>query len=262
MSDGFLSRWTRRKRAARAAERDGRDTADIPEAGIVAEADGAPETLDESLPPASPDAASEPAEAAEPLPELPSLDALTRESDLAPFLRAGVPTALRNAALRRMWSIDPAIRDFVSEAREYAYDWNTPGGVPGLGPLLPSDDVQAMLRRIVGGGAGEPPMPEGIVPGDEAGTGVPDIAAAAEPRQDESEQDEARLEEPGQGGREDGPDQIAGTPLLSATMPTVEPGRVSPPGGSEAVAAEAWPTAGPGSAPRARLRRHGGAMPA
>ncbi len=47
-----------------------------------------------------------------------------------------------------MWSLDPGIRDFVSEAREYAYDWNTPGGVPGLGPLLPSDDVKAMLARL------------------------------------------------------------------------------------------------------------------
>ncbi|MBL7309634.1 DUF3306 domain-containing protein, partial [Escherichia coli] len=82
---------------------------------------------------------------------LPSLEALTAETDLTPFLRAGIPAVLRNAALRRMWSLDPAIRDFVSEAREYAYDWNSPGGVPGLGPLLPSDDVQAMLGRLLGG---------------------------------------------------------------------------------------------------------------
>ena len=49
-----------------------------------------------------------------------------------------------------MWSLDPAIRDYVGEAREYAYDWNVPGGVPGNGPLLPTDDVGAMLGRIFG----------------------------------------------------------------------------------------------------------------
>jgi hypothetical protein len=50
-----------------------------------------------------------------------------------------------------MWALDPAIRDFVGEARDYAYDWNAPGGVPGSGPLLASDDVDALLRRAIGG---------------------------------------------------------------------------------------------------------------
>src|SRR3546814_8539167 len=45
--------------------------------------------------------------------------------------------------------LDPAIRDFVGHARDYAYDWNTPGGVPGSGALQP-EDVAAMVRRIFG----------------------------------------------------------------------------------------------------------------
>ncbi|MBX9757577.1 MAG: DUF3306 domain-containing protein, partial [Beijerinckiaceae bacterium] len=57
------------------------------------------------------------------------------QTNIADFMRKEVPAALRNAALRRAWSTDPAIRDYVNPAREYAYDWNTPGGVPGNGPL-------------------------------------------------------------------------------------------------------------------------------
>ncbi|KQP42928.1 hypothetical protein ASF49_03720 [Methylobacterium sp. Leaf104] len=93
---------------------------------------------------------------AEAIARLPRIEDLTAETELAPFLRAGIPAVLRKAALRRMWSVDPAIRDFVSEAREYAYDWNTPGGVPGLGPMLPTDDIKAMVERIMTGHAPQP----------------------------------------------------------------------------------------------------------
>ncbi|MGT2478788.1 DUF3306 domain-containing protein (plasmid) [Methylobacterium oryzae CBMB20] len=155
-------------RAAALAERGAPpDTAPLPEpdAGAAEAAAIAPETGPEARPPVS-----EPADDA--VVELPSLEALTPETDLVPFLRAGVPAALRNAALRRMWSLDPAIRDFVQrEAREYAYDWNTPGGVPGLGPLLPSDDVQAMLGRLLGGAAQA--APEGVETRDREAEGSP-----------------------------------------------------------------------------------------
>lgn len=153
MSDGILSRWARRKQAVRAAERA-----------------AAQPTKAEDLPSASFDEGSQmsPAEAspeeadalAEAIASLPRLEDLTAETDLAPFLRAGIPSVLRNAALRRMWSVDPAIRDFVSEAREYAYDWNTPGGVPGLGPMLPTDDVKAMVERVMRGHAPAPQADE------------------------------------------------------------------------------------------------------
>ncbi|WP_432443236.1 DUF3306 domain-containing protein [Methylobacterium aquaticum] len=129
MSDGFLARWSRRKRDE--ARRPPEPPAVVPEAASPAE----DET---SLSP-------------EELAQLPSLDALTAATDLTPFLRTGVPRVLRNAALRRMWSIDPAIRDFVSEAREYAYDWNTPGGVPGTGGAISAEDVRAMVEKVFGG---------------------------------------------------------------------------------------------------------------
>lgn len=140
MSDGFLSRWARRKRDVLQSER----VAPPVEAGVVS-----PDAEAVEAGASPPEVETEPDAIADLLADLPSLTDLTAETDLIPFLRAGVPAALRNAALRKMWSVDPAIRDFVSEAREYAYDWNTPGGVPGLGPLLPSDDVKAMLSRMI-----------------------------------------------------------------------------------------------------------------
>ena len=45
--------------------------------------------------------------------------------------------------------LDPAIRDFVGHARDYAYDWNTPGGVPGSGTIH-SDEAMAMVRHVFG----------------------------------------------------------------------------------------------------------------
>jgi Protein of unknown function (DUF3306) len=106
---------------------------------------------------------------AEEIAALPSLEELTAETDMSGFLRKGVPEPLRNAALRRMWSLDPKIRDFVCEAREYAYDWNTPGGVPGSsGPLPAAEDIARMAARIVGGEQAE---------ADRAGVDKPRAAA-------------------------------------------------------------------------------------
>ncbi len=147
MSDGFLARWSRRKRD------EARRPADIPTV--------APETAMPAGAPAEDEASLSPEELA----QLPSLDALTAATDLTPFLRTGVPRVLRNAALRRMWSVDPAIRDFVSEAREYAYDWNTPGGVPGTGGAISAEDVRAMVEKVFGGVEETPPCADS----DEAG---------------------------------------------------------------------------------------------
>lgn len=257
MRDGFLTRWTRRKLAVRAAER-AADSAADPSAGPSANAtEGKGAAADASarhgpaggantapVPSGSvPDpVADHPAATSDPLPELPDLDALTRESDLTPFLRAGVPATLRNAALRRMWSIDPAIRDFVSEAREYAYDWNSPGGVPGLGPLLPSDDVQAMLRKILGGRPVETAAPE-------AGES-PSLAEAAAPDPDVVPEAEPPTEEPGR----------AALTVQASSLPESAPSPAS--AETDAILPASRPGSIPAAAPGPRLRRHGGAMPA
>ena len=77
---------------------------------------------------------------------LPAIDDLTPQSDIRVFMRAGVPKSLRNAALRKMWLITPAIRDHVDPAVDYAWDWNTPGGVPGDG-IAPSPERAAQMLR-------------------------------------------------------------------------------------------------------------------
>ncbi|KQQ27154.1 hypothetical protein ASF53_19855 [Methylobacterium sp. Leaf123] len=235
MSDGFLSRWARRKEAVRATERTvapAHPDADEAEVNLDTEAhtgEGSPAPQPVVLTGDEPEAGPD-----DLLARLPSLDALTPETDLTAFLQAGVPTALRNAALRRMWSLDPAIRDFVSEAREYAYDWNTPGGVPGMGPLLPTDDVKAMLKRIVDGvpvAAEEEPAPES----QEAPTASSEDAA---------ESADTALPEPE-------------TDPATASLPMPMPDMHAP----VAVAAVDAPEVEQPTLPRPRLRRHGGAMP-
>ncbi|MBV9393531.1 MAG: DUF3306 domain-containing protein [Methylobacteriaceae bacterium] len=136
----FLSRWSRLKQQSelRRAQRS-QPAAPGPAEPAQTEEQAGPET------PAIPELPPEE------LAALPRLEDLTPQTNLAPFLRAGVPASLRNAALRRMWALDPAIRDRVGDALDYAYDWNLPGGVPGTGPLLASDDVQSMLRTILAG---------------------------------------------------------------------------------------------------------------
>jgi hypothetical protein len=135
---GFLARWSQRKQEAKQPERD----APVADAEIAA----------------APATEAEPADEFD-LSGLPSLEELTSETDITAFLRKGVPEHLRNAALRKSWALDPAIRNYVNPALEYAYDWNTPGGVPGGGELGAGIDVARMVSQIMGTGErpAEPP---------------------------------------------------------------------------------------------------------
>jgi hypothetical protein len=139
-ADGFLARWSRRKQEARREE-------------PAAPLDPTPVEPDAQLG-AEPEA---------PPPELPPIESITAETDISVFLAKGVADSIRNAALRRMWSLDPAIRDNVGDARDYAYDWNTPGGVPGFGAIDPSYDVEGTIARMFSGPQepkGEDALPE------------------------------------------------------------------------------------------------------
>ena len=115
MSDDFLARWSRRKQEAKAA------------------------------PAPAPEPAPKPVAKAEPefdittLPPLESINALT---DMTAFLQKGVPAELARAALRRVWTADPAIRDFVGLA-ENAWDFTDPNAMAGFGPLYPTGDQSA-----------------------------------------------------------------------------------------------------------------------
>jgi hypothetical protein len=123
--DRFLSRWSQRKRLALEEARKAAEAAPAPPEPVAEE-----EPFDLSL--------------------LPDLESLTPETDISLFLQKGVPDELRNVALRKMWALDPAIRDYVGDALDYAWDWNVPGGVPGGGELGAGFDTAKMVAQIFG----------------------------------------------------------------------------------------------------------------
>ena len=104
------------------------------------------------------------------LSSLPTLEELTETTDITAFLEKGVPEHLRNAALRKSWALDPAIRNYVNPALEYAYDWNTPGGVPGGGELDAGVDVARLVSQIMGEPAAEIANPNASSGNDAAGS--------------------------------------------------------------------------------------------
>jgi hypothetical protein len=133
---GFLARWSQRKQEAKQPEPDAL----------------AAESAESSSSPAPP---SEDVTPEFDLSTLPKLEELTGSTDITAFLRKGVPEHLRNAALQKSWALDPAIRNYVNPALEYAYDWNAPGGVPGGGELDAGVDVARLVSQIMGEPAAE-----------------------------------------------------------------------------------------------------------
>ena len=103
-----------------------------------------------ALPPAASAAALSPGEA-QPLfdpASLPPIESIVAGSDISAFLAAGVPADLTRAALRRVWSSDPMIRDFVGLS-ENSWDFNAPGAMPGFGPIG-KDEVARLVTRLLG----------------------------------------------------------------------------------------------------------------
>ena len=80
---------------------------------------------------------------------MPPIEAIGADTDISAFLRKGVPSALRHAALRRVWSADPAIRDFVGPNENF-WDAAGPDGIPGFGDLDPNLDVKRMVSELFG----------------------------------------------------------------------------------------------------------------
>lgn len=122
--DGFLTRWSRRKRAAR-------DGAAAPEQQ--------PADAPAEEPPFDPAT-------------LPPVESLGPDSDYTLFLRKQVPEALRREALRRLWLSEPSVVNYEPLV-DYAWDFTA----PGYGALAPGDDVVRLAREVLEGiGAGDP----------------------------------------------------------------------------------------------------------
>jgi hypothetical protein len=136
-SEPFLTRWSRLKRETPEKETAAPDRA----------AEPAPAEASEPAAPAA--AAGEKQASAVDLEALPSIDSLTAESDIAVFLREGVPAELRKAALRRAWTADPAIRDFIGIA-ENQWDFTDPGAIPGFGPMAPGETTGELVAAALG----------------------------------------------------------------------------------------------------------------
>jgi hypothetical protein len=142
--ESFLARWFRRKRGT------------------------TPTARGQSNPKSTGDTAASKAAAASLSPEetqslfdstsLPPIESICTGSDIRPFLAPGVPADLTRAALRRAWSADPAIRDFIGLS-ENSWDFNAPGGVPGSGSLTAAD-----ARRLLARMMGEIEMPQASEP--------------------------------------------------------------------------------------------------
>ena len=129
----FLDRWSRRKVEAAGESEPGGSKAAAP-------ALGEGKTEEVAFDPAS----------------LPPLDSITVQTDISAFLKPGVPPDLARAALRRAWSSDPAIRDFIGPV-ENGWDFNHPNGIPGFGPIDAGD-----VARLLAQGIGAPPEPAAV----------------------------------------------------------------------------------------------------
>ena len=143
----FIARWSRRKRES--AEEEAEATEPAAASGVSDETAHADDDRGEAggVPPARSGASELTSEFD--WTKLPPVETITAESDIRAFLRAGVPPELTRAALRRAWAADPKIRDFVGLA-DYDWDFNTPGAIPGFGPLEMSEEVRRQVVRMIG----------------------------------------------------------------------------------------------------------------
>jgi hypothetical protein len=141
----FIARWSRRKRG-RARRQRHKMPSDKPAAtrrcGRAPEDQGGARDVERAHGGAGEPAACD-------LTKLPPIESITADSDIRAFLAPGVPPEFTRAALRRAWSADPKIRDFVGLS-ENAWDFNAPGSMAGFGPLEMTDELRREVARMVG----------------------------------------------------------------------------------------------------------------
>jgi hypothetical protein len=141
MSDpgNFVSRWSRRKLEP-SQEGSGKD-APAQDHCVDQQAGGAaPEPAPAVI------ADDQPQEPPFDVASLPPIESITAGTDIRDFLKPGVPASLSHAALRRAWTSDPAIRDFIGIA-ENQWDF-TNDSIPGFGPINPAD-IPRLLAKII-----------------------------------------------------------------------------------------------------------------
>ena len=141
--EGFLGRWSRRKRAARGTGSDAPPATDVadangadsiervakpPRPGVmnteaseptIGELAGLAEPAADDAVAADPNADLTPLDdqASEP-PDLPPIGGLDKDSDFSVFMKQGVPEDLRRLALRKLWRLHPGIIDGLDDYDE------------------------------------------------------------------------------------------------------------------------------------------------
>jgi hypothetical protein len=131
----FLRRWSRRKRAAQVGA-DERATLRKDEPRGAEENSHSASGSEAELPVFDPAA-------------LPPIESITGIGDVRAFLAPGVPEELTRAALRRVWTTDPTIRDFVGIAENQG-DFTAPDGVLGFGSLPFTPELREMVAALIG----------------------------------------------------------------------------------------------------------------
>lgn len=146
----FLSRWSRLKREAADESAAPAEEARPAETPLPCDREEAKAAGPDSQPPFDPAS-------------LPPIESITADSDIRAFFSPGVPADLVRAALRRAWTSDPKIRDFVGLS-ENAWDFTAPDGVPGFGPLEMTSELRQLASQTldeIGRAIGKPgPLPE------------------------------------------------------------------------------------------------------
>ncbi len=109
--DGFLERWSRRKRGEASPGRPETETAEAAQPAAVGppRSEEAPDSGDPEV-----------------IAKLPDLDSLTDASDFTAFLQDGVPDALRRQALRRLWRLNPVFAN-LDGLNDYDEDFSAGG---------------------------------------------------------------------------------------------------------------------------------------
>lgn len=174
MSDpeNFVARWSRLKRDT------AKETKDKTAADAAGHKPGA--VADEQRAEGAPPAEGELTEPAFDPASLPSIESITGSSDIRAFLQKGVPAELTKAALRRVWTTDPAIRDFIGIA-ENQWDFTDPTAMPGFGPLEATDNVRELVAQAMGKlGQALDPSAEATGPSDQGiASASPSISEAS-----------------------------------------------------------------------------------
>lgn len=188
--ENFLKRWSQRKLAERERSKDEYATNQHPPVEHDASAaeppqnDGMVKASDETFD----------------LADLPPIDSIAANTDVTAFLRPGVPPDLTRAALRRAWTSDPAIRDFVGLV-ENGWDFNDPSAMAGFGTIT-ADEVARLASKIIGEpmkANSDPPPAKTIEEGtaepsespllEAAGPKIADATEAIEGKEEEEEND-------------------------------------------------------------------------